>query len=113
MEILEKKQNDISIFKLNGRLDSNTSPGFEKKIFDSIEDGSRSMVLDFGQLDYISSAGLRVILKATKAFKKNQGEILLCALEDYVREVFEISGFDTFLPIYPTLDAALQKLTPS
>ena len=113
MDIFEKKQDVISILTLNGRLDSNTSPSFEKKIFDSIENGSRSMILDFGQLDYISSAGLRVILKATKALKNNQGEILLCALEDYVQEVFEISGFDTFLPIYPTLEAALQKFSPS
>ena len=66
MEIIEQQEQGISIFKLNGRLDSNTSQGLEKKIFDSISNGSRSMIIEFKDLDYISSAGLRVILKATK-----------------------------------------------
>ena len=59
MEIIEEKQSGISIFKLNGRLDSNTSQGFEQKIFQAISDGSKNMVVDFKDLDYISSAGLR------------------------------------------------------
>ena len=66
MEVVEKKQNGICILGLLGRLDSNTSPEFEKKIFEVIEDGTKSVIVDFESLDYISSAGLRVLLKATK-----------------------------------------------
>jgi len=109
MEIIEKEEKGISIFKLAGRLDSKTSPEFEKKIFDAIESGSRDMVVDFEDLDYISSAGLRVILKATKDLKRSEGSFILCAMKDYVKEVFEISGFDSFLPIVTTMDEALQK----
>jgi anti-sigma B factor antagonist len=109
MEIIEEKQEAISIFKLNGRLDSNTSQGFEKKIFDAIYDGSRHMIIDFRDLDYISSAGLRVILKATKALNREEGKIMLCAMQDYVKEVFEIAGFDSFLPIVPTMNDALKS----
>ncbi len=108
MEIIEEKQKSISIFKLNGRLDSNTSQGFEKKIFDAISDGSKNIVVDFRDLDYISSAGLRVILKATKALNREDGKIMLCAMQDYVKEVFEIAGFDSFLSIVPTMDDALK-----
>ena len=108
MEIIEEVQNDINIFKLNGRLDSNTSQGFEKKVFQAISDGSKNMIVDFKDLDYISSAGLRVILKATKALKREDGQIMLCAMQDYVKEVFEIAGFDSFLPIVTTLDEALK-----
>jgi anti-sigma B factor antagonist len=108
MEITEEKQDTVSIFKLNGRLDSNTSQGFEKKIFDAISDGSINMIIDFKDLDYISSAGLRVILKATKALNREEGKIMLCAMQDYVKEVFEIAGFDSFLPIVPTMDDALK-----
>jgi len=108
MEIIEEKQDMISIFKLNGRLDSNTSQGFEKKIFDAISDGSINMIVDFKDLDYISSAGLRVILKATKALNREKGKIMLCAMQDYVKEVFEIAGFDSFLPIVATMDDALK-----
>ena len=108
MEIIEEVQNDINIFKLHGRLDTNTSQGFEKKVFQAISDGSKNMIVDFKDLDYISSAGLRVILKATKALKREDGQIMLCAMQDYVKEVFEIAGFDSFLPIVTTLDEALK-----
>lgn len=109
MDIIEEKQGGINIFKLNGRLDSNTSQGFEKKLFQAISDGSKTMVVDFKDLDYISSAGLRVILKATKAIKREDGRIMLCSMQDYVKEVFEIAGFDSFLPIVATMDDALES----
>jgi anti-sigma B factor antagonist len=109
MDIIEEKKGGIDIFKLNGRLDSNTSQGFEQKLFDAISGGSKQMVVDFRDLDYISSAGLRVILKATKALKREEGRILLCSMQDYVKEVFEIAGFDTFLPIVDNMDEALQS----
>ena len=109
MEIIEEKQGGINIFKLNGRLDSNTSQGFEKKLFQAISDGSKTMVVDFKELDYISSAGLRVILKATKAIKREDGQMMLCSMQDYVKEVFEIAGFDSFLPIVATMDDALKS----
>jgi anti-sigma B factor antagonist len=108
MEIIEENQSGVNIYKLSGRLDSNTSQGLEKKIFQAIDDGSKSMIIDFKNLDYISSAGLRVILKATKALKREDGKILLCDMQDYVKEVFEIAGFDSFLPIVGTMDDALQ-----
>jgi anti-sigma B factor antagonist len=107
VKIIETKQDNISIFKLNGRLDSNTSPEFENKIFEAIQSGSRSMIIDFKALDYISSAGLRVILKAAKELKRSGGRILLCSMESYIKEVFEVAGFDSFIPIVSTLDEAV------
>ena len=110
MEITERQQDDILIFSLSGRLDSNTSPDFEKRLSDVIRQGTtRCLVVDFGALDYISSAGLRVILKATKDIKRAEGRFVLCAMKDYVREVFEIAGFDTFLPSFTSLEDALQQ----
>jgi anti-sigma B factor antagonist len=110
MEIIEEKQDGVHIFKLAGRLDSNTSQGFETAIFQAISDGSKKIAIDFKELDYISSAGLRVILKATKAVNREDGKIMLCAMQDYVKEVFEIAGFDSFLPIVATVDEALTQL---
>ncbi len=110
MEIIDSKENDTDVFKLIGRLDSNTSPDLEKKIFIAIENGAINMILDFENLDYISSAGLRVILKATKNLKRSDGMIVLSSMQDYVKEVFEIAGFDSFLPIAPNMDEALKML---
>jgi len=109
MDIIEERKEQIDIFKIMGRLDSNTAPDFEKKIVDAIQDGTTAMIIDFENLDYISSAGLRVILKTTKDLKRVDGMLMLCAMKDYVKEVFEIAGFDAFLPIVPTMDEALQR----
>ncbi len=110
MDITEEKQPGAHTFKLRGRLDSNTSLAFEQRLFEAITHGAKHVIIDFRELDYISSAGLRVILKATKALKREEGKILLCAMQDYVKEVFEIAGFDAFLPIVPTLDEALRTV---
>ncbi len=110
MEIIEEKQNDISIFRLNGRLDSNTSPEFEGKILETIENGVTKLIIDFGALEYISSAGLRVVNKTLRQLKPSEGKLVLCYMQDYVREVFEIAGFDTFIPIVSDMDEALLKV---
>lgn len=110
MEILEEKKNAGTIFKLNGRLDSNTSPDFEEKVFASIDRGERNLIVDCEKLDYITSAGLRVLNKTAKRLKNEPGQIVLCSMADYVREVFEIAGFDTFLPIVTSLEDALTRL---
>lgn len=110
MEIVEEKREAHYVFKLNGRLDSNTSPEFEDKIFKAIDSGNVRLIVDCGQLDYITSAGLRVLNKSAKRLKREEGKIVLCDMEDYVREVFEIAGFDTFLPIVSTLADAQSRI---
>jgi len=110
MEVIEKKQEGISILRLLGRLDSNTSPDFEKKVFGVIEDGTTRLIVDFEDLDYISSAGLRVLLKAAKSVKRSEGKIVLCSMKDYIKEVFEIAGFVSLFPIVSTVDSALNEL---
>lgn len=108
MEITEQKQEGIHIFRLSGNLDSNTSPDFEKKILEAIQDGSTRLVVDFEHVDYISSAGLRVLNLASKKLKRSQGKIVLCSVADYIKEVFEIAGFYLFLPIVGSLEDALK-----
>jgi anti-sigma B factor antagonist len=113
MKIIEEKQNTVNIFTLAGRLDSNTSQDFEEKVFTAISNGDKALIFNFKDIDYISSAGLRVILKATKALRREEGKILLCDMQDYVKEVFEIAGFDTLLPIVPTMEDALKSFQAS
>lgn len=109
MEVVEKTQNGIRILGLLGRLDSNTSPEFEKRIFQVIEDGTRSVIVDFESLDYISSAGLRVLLKAAKELKRSEGKIVLCSMKDYIKEVFEIAGFVSLFPIVSSVGDAIEQ----
>lgn len=109
MDIVEDKVEGRHVFRLIGRLDSNTSPDFEKKVFQAIDSGAVRLVVDCEKLDYITSAGLRVLNKTAKRLKTERGTVVLCAMEDYVREVFEIAGFDTFLPIVATFQDAVAK----
>jgi anti-sigma B factor antagonist len=109
MDIAVNNNQDVTIFKLQGSLDSNTSPDFEEKILESIGGGANKLVVDFEKLDYVSSAGLRVLNKAYKKLKHSDGKIILCSMQDYIREVFEIAGFDYFIPIVGNVDDAIAK----
>jgi anti-sigma B factor antagonist len=108
VEIIEEIQDDISIYRLKGRLDSNTSQGLEEKLFEAISDGSKRMIVDFKDLNYISSDGIRVILISTKAIKREEGQIVLCCMRAYVKEVFEIAGLGSLLPVVATMKEALK-----
>lgn len=108
MEVTETHYNDVLILALQGRLDSNTSNDFEKKLLGFVHQGQTQFVLDFKDLDYISSAGLRVLLKTVKELKPSNGQLYLCSLKDYIREIFEMSGFLSFLPVHATLEDSLK-----
>jgi len=109
MEVVQDRRNSAIIIYLMGRLDSGTSREFGKKLLDLVQSGENRLVLDLKGLDYISSSGLRVLLKAAKELKQKQGRISLCRVKEHIREVFEMSGFISFLPIYGTLEEALKN----
>ncbi len=110
MEVTQKQQNGITILGLKGRLDSNTSDDFEKTLLGLIQTGETRLVLDFEELDYISSAGLRVLLKTAKELKPVNGQLLFCSLKDYISDIFDLSGFASFFPIHPNLEESLKAL---
>jgi anti-sigma B factor antagonist len=109
MEVTSTQQDGITVLALKGRLDSNTSDEFEKKLLGMVQRGDNRFILDFKELDYISSAGLRVLLKAAKELKRTNGQFSLCSIKDYIREIFEMSGFVSFLPIHATLEESLKS----
>jgi len=82
---------------LEGRLDTTTAPQLEAELKSSL-DGITELVLDFAALDYISSAGLRVLLSAQKTMNK-QGSMVVCHVNDEINEVFAITGFADILTI--------------
>jgi len=108
VEIIEEIQDGIKIFRLKGRLDSNTSQGLEDELFRAISDGSKKIIVDFENLDYISSAGLRVAFKASKALLREDGRLILCSMHKYIREIFKTTGIDNFVLILDTMDQALK-----
>lgn len=95
---------------LSGRLDSNTAPDFEKQVQDFLDTPHGHLIFDFHDLDYISSAGLRVVLNTAKAYRTQPFRFVACEMQDHVQEVFEISGFDSFISIYKTRDESMTAL---
>ncbi|MEM9226541.1 MAG: STAS domain-containing protein, partial [Verrucomicrobiota bacterium] len=111
VEITQEKQDAINIVSLQGRLDAGTSPSLEEKLDALVDSGEAKVLVDCRELDYISSAGLRVLLAAAKKFKKLDGSIALATLNPNVKQVFEISGFTSIFPIYATREEAVQALS--
>src|SRR5215467_13537008 len=110
MEITERRSAEIVTLSLSGRLDATTAKAFEEKILAQIESGDRRFVIDLAQLDYVSSAGLRVFILAAKRLDSMNGKIVLCSLKDPVREVFDIAGFSSIFSIYGSHDEATKNL---
>lgn len=110
METTISTINDATIFSLNGRLDSNSAPLFEKQLQDFLVSPGCHLVFDFNNLDYISSAGLRVILNTAKAYKSGPYHFVTCSMQDHVLEVFEISGFDSIITIRQSIEESLTDL---
>jgi anti-anti-sigma factor len=106
MQISTRTSNDIHIVAITGSLDSTTSPEAQKSL-DAVLAGAKKVALDFSELDYISSAGLRVLLGAAKQLRASGGKLGMFGLNQSVKEVFEISGFASILPIYPSEAEAL------
>jgi anti-anti-sigma factor len=102
---------EICEVRPKGRLDSATGPAFEKDLLRQIDGGRLRLLLNFGELQYISSAGLRIVLLAAKKMKSAGGKMALCSLNPQIAEVFEISGFSNILDIHPTRDAAVVVLS--
>ena len=110
MEITTRTLQDVTIVALAGHLDSNTSPEAQAAIDAILAGGGRKVVIDFSALDYISSAGLRVLLGTAKRLNQERGALRLFGLNETVREVFEISGFATILSVVDTEANALEQL---
>lgn len=107
METLFSEMQGALVVMPSGRLDTNTAPEAEKMLVDRIKGGMNCVVIDFTKTDYISSAGLRVILKAAKLLKNSSGKIALCNANAQIFEVLELSGFLTLLTHSDNLEAAL------
>jgi len=110
MELSAKKEEKGVVIHVTGRMDAVSSPDFEKAMDAWIEKGETTLVVDGSNLEYISSSGLRSVLIIAKKLKTREGRILLTSLTSVVKEVFEISGFSTIIPIYDSLEDAMVDL---
>ncbi|NQV35751.1 MAG: STAS domain-containing protein [Phycisphaeraceae bacterium] len=110
MNITLSKVDKALIASVEGRLDAETSSDMETQLNEAIEKERSSLILDLDHLEYISSAGLRVILSLAKKVKTSGKAFMLCSLQDSVEQVFEISGFVGIMKIVADKEAALGQI---
>ena len=98
----------MTVFDLPARLDATNAPAIEQQLLRLIQtDKPALLVCNFAATDYISSAGLRVVIKANQKQAAAGRKLILCGLQEYVREVFDMAGLGTLLDIRPDRQAAL------
>lgn len=107
MQLTTNSSEGVTIIRIEGNLDTQTSTEAQEELERIVDDGARKLLIDFADLAYISSAGLRVLLVTAKKLGTDQGEMRMCNMNDVVREVFEVSGFSTIFKVFPTDSEAM------
>ena len=98
----------VVILRIDGRLDASTAPILERKIDFLINESHLKIALDFSHIDYLSSAGMRVLLSESKKMHNKQGKLVLFSINSDVEEILKMAGFDRILNVFPTQKEALQ-----
>lgn len=98
MDLKEEQVGDVTVVQVKGRLDSTTSPVLGERLTALLDAAKARVLVDFSQLEYISSAGFRVLLQAGKRAEQSTAKLVLCGVSGKVRQLFDLGGFlDLFL----------------
>jgi len=107
MNITQKSTDNIIILELSGRLDTRTSSDLETRVLEIIDNEQVRLLMDFSELDYINSTGLRILVMAFQRLSRTGGELAICGVKDYIFEIFDISGYNKLFPLFSDQDQAL------
>ena len=110
MQIVEETHGGVLVLAPIGRLDTNTSGEFEARLQRAIGAGETSLAVDLERIDYVSSAGLRVLLLVARTLRPPAGRMVLCGLNPAVRQTFDLAGFSALFAIEPSRAAAVSVL---
>jgi anti-sigma B factor antagonist len=107
IDIRQEEVGDVRVLVLAGRLDTETAADLELALQDLQAAGASHFVIDLAEIGYVSSAGLRVLLALAKQLEGGRGSLRLCALNESVKQVFDVAGFSRLFAIFPDRNAAL------
>ncbi|MHC4211483.1 MAG: STAS domain-containing protein [Planctomycetota bacterium] len=109
MKIDTHDKEDVKVVRVEGKLDTNTTPEAESCLTQIMDQGAQKILIDFENLDFVSSAGLRVLLATAKKLGTKGGALRVCGLNETVRDIFDISGFSTLLRVFDNEQDALAE----
>ena len=114
MNVSSRRFASAVVLQVSGRLDQDTCDGFRGELMTEVERSGKeggSVVLDLSTLEYVSSAGLRCFMLASRQAKAQRGRIYVAALQPMVKEIFEISHFNLVFQVFPTVREALAAVS--
>jgi len=110
MEITaEKISQKISVLRVKGRIDAITSPELEKAVIEALNEKASGLIVNLADVDYMSSAGIRVLVLGSKTAISGSGLFYICSLQDSVRKVLEIVGFLPLLEVFEDEAAGIES----
>jgi anti-anti-sigma factor len=107
MQIARQDSNGVTVLVLRGRIDATVADAFRQQLLAVIGDKPVRLLLDFAQVEFISSLGLRVLVVAARRLAAVRGKLLFCSLVGPVREVFDLAGFTAVATVFSSREAAL------
>ena len=110
MDIATQTAGDSLIVELNGRFDPTSQPELDQRLLDLTEQVANRILFNFASVNYINSAGLRVLVMVAKQMRSRGGDLGIVCLNEDVAEIFEVSGFSTIFSIFGSIDEALATL---
>lgn len=110
MAISTEREGWVLVIKAEGRIDGSNAAQFLESVEGVIDQNDNAVVLDFTQLNYISSAGLRIILLIAKDLRQRNVKFAVCSLSSSVHEIFMISGFDQIIDLYDDSASAVSAV---
>ena len=113
MRIDQAALDGITVLTPVGRIDTTTSGAVEEATRKAVDAGAHDLLVDFGGVEYISSAGLRVFLVLAKRLKGLRGRLVLCCMGEPVRQVFHLAGFMPLFTVEPSKEAGLARFRNS
>lgn len=110
MDLNETSDGPVKVITVSGRLDGTSAPVLGERLNSTLSPTSQKLLLELSQLEYISSAGFRVLLIAAKRANENNGQIVLSGIAGHVRQLFEIGGFLKLFRVFGTRDEGVSAL---
>lgn len=109
LNLQKEKKGDVIILRIKGRLDAVSTSSAEREVFDIINNGQNKLLLNFAEVDYLSSAGMRMLLSTTKKLKTLSGKLVVCSVSTNVMDVLKMSGFDHVIELSKSEEEGLRK----
>jgi anti-anti-sigma factor len=113
MEASERRLGDSVILRARGGIDLSNAEDFKERLLSSVQISETALIIDFSEVDYVSSAGLRALMIASKTARPQGVAVAVASLTPVVKEIFTISRFDLVVPCFDSVRAAVAELDPA